>query len=215
MNSIFISYRRDDGMDTAQLLQRDLQKMFGDDAVFLDTYTMKAGDEFPVELQNAVINSLIVIAMIGKNWKGSDPRVNRLLQDDDWVRKELEMALNDNKKKILPVFVKGATLSDSFKDLPSSLERLTKLNGTELRDKEFKYDLLQLIPVIEPYIPLNDPLKDLPIDEDKYWYPKGSPFKGLDYFTEKDVRIFFGRGAEIRRLYNKIRNNDLVMLYGQ
>jgi len=48
MNPIFISYRRDDGMDTAQLLQLHLQKVFGEDAVFLDTNTIKPGDEFPM-----------------------------------------------------------------------------------------------------------------------------------------------------------------------
>lgn len=136
MNPIFISYRRDDGMDTAQLLQRDLQNMFGDDAVFLDTRTMKAGDEFPTELENAVKNAKVVISMIGKNWKGIEPQINRLQKKDDWVRKELEMALGDDNKKIFPVFVKGAKLSDSFKDLPSSLERLTKFNYIELRENK-------------------------------------------------------------------------------
>jgi len=48
MNPIFISYRRDDGIDTAQLLQVHLQKIFGEGAVFLDTNTIKPGDEFPM-----------------------------------------------------------------------------------------------------------------------------------------------------------------------
>ena len=161
MNPIFISYRRDDGIDTAQLLHRELQISFGDDAVFLDTRTMKAGDEFPIELENAVKNAEVVIAMIGKNWKGTNQQVNRMMQETDWVRKELELALGNDKKKILPVFVKGAKLSDSFKDLPPSLERLTKFNGVELREKEFKHDLVQIVSVIETFVPLNDPFKDL------------------------------------------------------
>lgn len=215
MKPIFISYRRDDGIDSAQLLQMHLINMFGEEAVFLDTNTMKPGEEFPVELHKAVINSKIVIAMIGKNWKGSDPQINRLSQENDWVRKELEIALADEKKKIFPVFIKGATRINSFKDLPSSFERLPRFNYAELREKEFKQDLLPLVPLIEPYLQLEDPLKDLPLDADRYKYPSGSPFKGLDYFTEEDAKLFFGRGVEIRKLYNKIKNRSILFLFGQ
>src|SRR4051812_30035809 len=124
MPPIFISYRRDDGIDTAQLLQINLQKSFGDDAVFLDTTTLKPGEEFPSKLKNAANKSKVVIVVIGKNWKGSDPQANRLKQENDWVCKELEIALADEKKKIIPVFVKGATVANAFKDLPSSIEPL-------------------------------------------------------------------------------------------
>ena len=214
MAPIFISYRRDDGVDTAQLLQMHLINMFGEDAVFLDTTTMKPGQEFPTELHNAVSNSKIVIAMIGPNWKGTDPQINRLNNEKDWVRKELEIALSDKKKKIFPVLVKGTTSNKSFTDLPSSIDRLATFNSSQLREKEFKVDLLPLIPLIEPYLELEDPLKELPLNEDKYVYPE-SPYKGLDYFKEEDSKIFFGRGQEIRKLYNKIKNRNILFLYGQ
>jgi len=215
MNTIFISYRRDDGIDTAQLLQINLQKMFGDDSVFLDTVTMKAGDEFPIRLQSAIQEAKVVVAMIGPNWKGEEKDINRFENENDWVRRELEIALADENKKIYPVFVKGASVDGAFKDLPPTIERLKNFNIANLREKEFKQDLLSLIPLIEPYIELNNPLKDLPLDNERYSYPQGSPFKGLDFFRQEDARIFFGRGHEIRKLYNKLRNNKILMLYGQ
>jgi WD40 repeat protein len=217
MNSIFISYRRDDGIDTAQLLQISLQKIFGEEAVFLDTNTMKPGDEFPAYLQSAMGNAKVVIVMIGKNWKGSNPQQNRLANEDDWVRKELEMALQktDARKKIFPVLVKGATITDSFKDLPPSLQKLSEYNCATLREKEFSQDLLPLIPLIEAYIDVGNPLEDLPLDDESYKYPIGSPFKGLAYFTEKDAKLFFGRGQEIRQLYNIICERNIVFFYGQ
>jgi energy-coupling factor transporter ATP-binding protein EcfA2 len=215
MNQIFISYRRDDGADTAQLLQMHFIKMFGEDAVFLDTNTMKPGEEFPVALNNAVVNASIVVVMIGKNWKGSDPNINRLEQEGDWVRKELEIALADKKKKIFPLLVKGETPAKAFLNLPKSIDSLARFNCVELREKEFKVDLLPLIPLIEPHLTLEDPLKNLPLDEDRYTYPPGSPYKGLEYFTEKDAKLFFGRGAEIRKIYNKIKNGNILFLYGQ
>jgi hypothetical protein len=215
MNSIFISYRRDDVSITAQLLQMHLKDVFGEDSVFLDTSIIKPGEEFPVELNKAVSNSKVVVALIGKNWKGGNPQINRLEDENDWVRRELEIALQDKKKKIFPVIVKGAKIKTAFKGLPLSLEPLTFLNCIELREKEFKQDLLPLIPLIKPFIDLEDPLKDLPVNEDLYEYPKRSPFKGLDYFTEKDTKIFFGRDSEIRKLYNLIKNRKILFLYGQ
>jgi len=215
MKPIFISYRRDDGSDTAQLLQSHLQKMFGEDNVFLDVDTIKAGEKFPDSLKNAVSSAKVVIVMVGNNWKGIDPKGNRMLQEEDWVRKELELALSDEKKKIFPLFVKGATPSKAFDELPASLKPLTEFNIHNLREKEFKQDFLPLIPLIEPHINLADPLKDLPLDLDKYAYPAGSPFKELHYFTEKDARIFFGRGNDIRKLYNKVKNSEVLFLYGQ
>lgn len=215
--SIFISYRRDDGIDTAQLLQVNLQKIFGEDSVFLDTNSLNAGDNFPDYLKNAVRNSKVVVVLIGKNWKGTQPNQNRLAYKNDWVRKELEVALekSDAAKKIFPVLIKGATIESSFKDLPSSLEILTTINCATLREKEFSQDLLPLISLIGSYVDLDNPLKDLPLDEEKYSYPLYSPFKGLDYFNEEDAKIFFGRGQEIRQLYNIISERNIVLFYGQ
>lgn len=121
----------------------------------------------------------------------------------------------DAIKKIFPVLVKGASLLDSFKDLPSSLQKLSEINCATLREKEFSQDLLSLIPLIEAYIDIDNPLNDLPLDEESYKYPTGSPFKGLAYFTEKDAKLFFGRGQEIRQIYNIICERNIVFFYGQ
>lgn len=215
MNPIFISYRREDGIDTAQLLHLHLQKIFGDEAVFLDTAELIPGDEYPLRLEAAVKYSKVVIVMIGNHWKGKDPQINRLKIENDWVCKELKLALDDKNKKIFPLFVQGASINDAFIDLPDELMRLSQIESSELRSKEFKTDLNKIIPLIEPYVSIDDPLKELPIDIERFRFPLGSPFKGLEYFKEEDALIFFGRGAEIKKLYNKIKNSKILFLYGQ
>lgn len=44
---------------------------------------------------------------------------------------------------------------------------------------------------------------------------KRSPFKHLDYYTEKDDREFFGREREELQLAEMLKSNRLVLLYGQ
>ena len=62
-----------------------------------------------------------------------------------------------------------------------------------------------------------DILSHIPIRED-IGYPK-VPFKGLQWFEEKDARVFFGRKNEILDLYQLINNKHdkrkrLILLYG-
>ena len=48
-----------------------------------------------------------------------------------------------------------------------------------------------------------------------------SPYRGLEYFQRREARIFFGRGREIRELYDKVRRSgeagesDVLLLCGQ
>lgn len=193
---IFINYRRDDGLDTAQLLQLRLEHIFGEGTTFLDTDSIFPGDEYPVRLENAVKAAKVIIVMIGTHWTGSDPRNNKLHNPEDWVRKELEISLSDPKKIILPVFIKGASAEQAFAGIPAHLDKLTKLNDVQLRERQFKSDLLAILPHIERHLSLRDPLGELPYDTSRYFFPRQGPFKGLAYFTEEDTRIFFGRGEK-------------------
>lgn len=65
----------------------------------------------------------------------------------------------------------------------------------------------------------NDPLFGLPPIPEKLWRKLPEcPFRGLDWFTREDAPIFFGRGCEIRELYQQItapRSLPLILFYGQ
>jgi WD40 repeat protein len=213
MNEIFISYRRDDGPERAQLIAEHLKKSFGEDKVFLDTSRLSPGAHFPYELENAVKAAKLIIAMIGPSWRGIDKKKDRLREDGDWVSRELELALTNPHTKLFPVFVNAAESKESFENLPDSISRISDLNAIPLRNLEFERDILHLIAQITKDLDLENPLKDHPYKDGKYRLP-AIPFKGLDFFTEKDVRIFFGRGIEIRRLINFLVNSEIqILLY--
>ncbi len=102
MAPVFISYRRDDGPENAQLLAQHLKRNFGEDSVFLDTSRLKPGGNFPSDLKQAVKSAKIMIVLIGPNWKGKDGVGNRLEDKKDWVRKELEIAISNQDTRIFP-----------------------------------------------------------------------------------------------------------------
>lgn len=61
----------------------------------------------------------------------------------------------------------------------------------------------------------NDPLFGIPEPTATDLPP--SPYKHLEWFTEKDTRIFFGRGQEIRQLYQAVTARDgtpVILLFG-
>ena len=65
-----------------------------------------------------------------------------------------------------------------------------------------------------------DPLLGLPPLPKAIGWPD-EPFRGLKWFTRKEARIFFGRGREIRELYDKARRSgeagepDVLLFCGQ
>ncbi|MGB8194696.1 MAG: toll/interleukin-1 receptor domain-containing protein, partial [Chitinophagaceae bacterium] len=127
---IFISYRRADGISEAKLLRSLFEKELGANKIFLDTSTTSAGEKWQQAIINAIRNAKVVIVFIGPCWKGEN-NINRLLEDDDWVRIELETALQNSSTKIFPLFYLPSNQKDydystclSKSSLPASLHSL-------------------------------------------------------------------------------------------
>ncbi|MEM6804068.1 MAG: CHAT domain-containing protein, partial [Bacteroidota bacterium] len=61
-----------------------------------------------------------------------------------------------------------------------------------------------------------NPLFNLPLPAKYYQELPENPYTGLNYFREKDAAIFFGRGAEIRKLHNTLmEDNPIILLHGK
>ncbi|MDE7381840.1 MAG: SUMF1/EgtB/PvdO family nonheme iron enzyme [Muribaculaceae bacterium] len=90
---IFISYRREGGAQYARALQLFLEnKRY---RVFLD-YDELTDSVFSDKIKDAIKNSSVFIIILSKN------SLDRCINDDDWVRQEIECAINNNIK-IVPV----------------------------------------------------------------------------------------------------------------
>lgn len=144
-NRIFISYRREDGAYPAGWLFDRLVDQFGVGQVFKDVDSIELGDNFAEEIQGAVKQCSVLLAVIGPRWlvvTGRDGR-RRLDDPDDFVRLEIEEALIRNIP-VIPILVDG-TRMPSRTELPSTLQNLTFRNALELSPGRFGADFDRLM----------------------------------------------------------------------
>lgn len=111
---IFISYRRADCTSEAGRLYGSIIKELGEEVVFMDTSSIELGTQWTQEIENALQSAQVVIVVIGPNWLRiiDEWGMRRIDQENDWVRREIEVTLNSDKK-LLPM---GASQSCKSRD---------------------------------------------------------------------------------------------------
>jgi WD40 repeat protein len=61
-----------------------------------------------------------------------------------------------------------------------------------------------------------NPLFGLPLPAEAFLRQPVAPFVGLHYFREEDAAIFYGRGVQIRELYNHLQGiHPIILVYGK
>jgi DNA-binding beta-propeller fold protein YncE len=148
MPSIFVSYRRTDAPAHAGRLYDRLVERFGDAGVFKDLDTMEPGADFAEVIEDAVAQCDALVAVIGRDWHGTDQAGRRRLDDpQDWVRLEIGNALQ-RKIRVVPVLVAGAKMP-SPEDLPEDLQGLARRHAVELSETAWTAQVGQLMDGLE------------------------------------------------------------------
>lgn len=135
----FLSYRRDQNPFVAWSLRSALAARFGDRAVFMDKEAINPGQEWPREIQEAILGCRALLVIIGPSWltaRDAASGTRRLDDPEDWVRREVEAGLARPEAAVIPVLVDGASMPDSD-ELPPSLRPLSnreafRLDGVSL-----------------------------------------------------------------------------------
>jgi TIR domain/NACHT domain len=142
---IFISYRREDSAGDARALAHDLADAFGAHAVFLDI-SLPGGDPWPARLRDELANAPVVLALVGPDWLMSTDTWNRRRIDSptDWVRQEIEAALGDPSKLLIPVLVNGATLPPK-EALPAALANLADRQTRVISHETWRWQVDALV----------------------------------------------------------------------
>ena len=108
--AIFISYRRHEANYLAGWLHDRLADRFGQDQVFLDIDWIKPGVDFMRLITEAIVQSRVLLLIIGPQWLAPDAHGGRrLARPDDPVRVELETALRRNVP-VIPLLLEGAAM---------------------------------------------------------------------------------------------------------
>ncbi len=138
---VFISYRRSDSKDVAARIADNLAMTPEIDHVFLDVDSIAHGENFPDRLNSEIARADIVLAVIGPRWRGAIAANDkpRIFSDEDFVRREIEMALGKGKR-VIPCLVDNAEMP-SAETLPASIHQLVERNAITLRHTSFRVDL--------------------------------------------------------------------------
>lgn len=115
---IFISYRRDGGDVTAKLICEKLKNCGY--TVFYD-YDSLSGGYFDSRILDAIENCQDFILVLPPH------SLDRCVNEDDWVRKEIQHALQC-QKNIIPLMLPGFEFPE---DLPDDISDVTRFNGLQ------------------------------------------------------------------------------------
>lgn len=123
-NDIFISYRRDGGAETAKHLHDTLTRKGY--RVFYDIESLRSGpfNEALYDEIDAATDFLLVLPPHG---------MDRCADEGDWVRLEIERAL-EKEKNIIPIMLRGFEFPSN---LPESLSSIPLMNGLQANTDYF------------------------------------------------------------------------------
>jgi TIR domain len=112
----------------------------------MDDHHIRPAELFPNALERAAGSCHAMLAVMGRDWatiRGDDGRP-RLQDPDDWVRREIETALQRDGVVVIPVVVGGGRVPDPD-ELPESLRPLTDRQAQHLNEQSFDHDFRRLL----------------------------------------------------------------------
>lgn len=152
-HAIFISYRRSDSDDVSGRIYDRLATHFGKAALFKDVHSIPYGVDFPTYIQQELAKCKVLLAVIGPTWLTVERDGQRRLENPaDWVRIEIQSALENPQITVIPLMVGGV---DRFaaEALPDRLQPLARLNSAQARpDPDFHQDMTRLVERLEEIV---------------------------------------------------------------
>src|SRR6516165_1676307 len=122
-----------------------LADRYGDESIFMDIDNIPFGKDFRVHISEAIVQSEILLVIVGQRWLGAGRGGIRRIDDEtDFVRLEVETALS-NGIPIIPVLV-GAARMPQPAQLPESLKNFAFLNAAPVdTGRDFRQHMERII----------------------------------------------------------------------
>ena len=143
---IFINYRREDTQDAAARIHRELSLALGAKTLFMDVDNLMAGQRFDKELEKALAECDVFLAVIGPRWMSAQEERQKA-GERDFVREEIAAALR-RQIPVIPVLVNQAQLPREHA-LPEDIRDLIKHQKHDVRHEHFRRDVAPLIEAIK------------------------------------------------------------------
>src|SRR5215470_6069246 len=147
---IFVSYRREDAPGDARSIYERLGRSFGEGKVFMDVDQLLAGQRFDRELDKALAECDVLIAVIGSRWM---ELLSECTQHGkrDYVRDEIAAALLRNIIVIPVMMGREANMPPLplAQDLPENIRDLVLYQKHNIAHESFGRDAAHLIAVLK------------------------------------------------------------------
>jgi len=157
---IFISYRRDDAAGDARGVADRLARDFGKTNVFMDVDNLLAGQRFDRELDRALSQCDVLIAILGPRWTDL---LSRADGERDFVRDEIAAALK-REIVVIPVLVGREGHMPALpqaKDLPEEIRELVLYQKHSVAHETFGRDTTELIAAISAVLRARRPQRQV------------------------------------------------------
>jgi TIR domain len=145
-NKIFVNYRREDVRAEAARVRDRLAGTFGAASVFMDVDNLLAGQRFDKQLERALAQTDVLIAIIGPHWT-EILEERRKKGDRDYVREEISSALSRGIV-VIPVVVEWTALPRAD-TLPDDIRDLILHHKHDVSHERFGRDVDALIAAIK------------------------------------------------------------------
>ncbi|HYS48959.1 MAG TPA: toll/interleukin-1 receptor domain-containing protein [Xanthobacteraceae bacterium] len=149
MAKICISYRRADSQAITGRIFDRLIAHYGKDSVFIDIDNIPAGTDFRQYLNQTLLKTTVLLAIVGPKWLGGTKgSVERIHDENDPVRVEIETALYGGVS-IIPVLI-GNRKMPTAAQVPPSLKELVFINAVTVDPGvDFDHHMQRLIRAVD------------------------------------------------------------------
>lgn len=145
---VFISYRRADSQYITDRIYDRLNRHFSTNDIFMDIISIDLGVNFAEVIRRSLSECIAAMVVIGPQWMNitdTDTGKRRLDDAQDFVRLEVEIALNNPSIRVMPLLVGGAPMPQAH-ELPAPLRKLGQKNATVIRHgRDFHKDMDDVI----------------------------------------------------------------------
>jgi len=149
MAGIFLCYRNIRRSYAPMLIDRELVRRFGPDNVFQAGRSNAPAVALDDEIFRRLARCSVLVALIDPHWVGED--LEKLFDPDDWVRKEIQFAI-ERDIAVLPLLLDGAAMP-SRSALPREIEALQWRIAEHMTPQTVDADLPRLIGELERLAP--------------------------------------------------------------
>jgi hypothetical protein len=129
-------------------MHEKLTAHYGSESIFRDIDSIQPAANFRKVIGQTLRRSDLVIVLIGPRWRGPFDGKYRIQDSHDWVRIEVETALQLDIP-IIPVLIEGAAMPKS-EEVPDSLKELTVIQAIKVDPgKDFQSQMKRLTDAID------------------------------------------------------------------